>query len=115
MSWLFGSGGQSIGASVSATSSSNEYSGLISFRIDLLAVQGTLNSLLQHHSLKASILYDPTLTSVHDFDYTELPCPVKQSPSIPASPSMKTKAIAATAATAENPGSAVCTAHCKYR
>ena len=40
-------------------SSPNEYSGLISFRIDwsyLLAVQGTLNSLLQHHSLKASIL-----------------------------------------------------------
>ena len=38
---------------------SNEYSGLISFRIDwfdLLAVQGTLKSLLQHHSLKASIL-----------------------------------------------------------
>ena len=40
-------------------SPSNEYSGLISFRIDwfaLLAVQGTLKSLLQHHSLKASIL-----------------------------------------------------------
>ena len=40
-------------------SSSNEYSGLISFRmdwLDLLAVQGTLNSLLQHHSSKASIL-----------------------------------------------------------
>ena len=39
--------------------SSNEYSWLISFRIDLfdpLAVQGTLNSLLQHHNLKASIL-----------------------------------------------------------
>ena len=38
---------------------SNEYSGLISFRIDwldLLAVRGTLKSLLQHHSLKASIL-----------------------------------------------------------
>ena len=38
---------------------SNEYSGLISFRIDwfdLLEVQGTLKSLLQHHSLKASIL-----------------------------------------------------------
>ena len=38
---------------------SNEYSGLISFRIDcidLLAVQRTLKSLLQHHSLKASIL-----------------------------------------------------------
>ena len=40
-------------------SPSSEYSGLISFRIDwldLLAVQGTLNSLLQHHSSKASIL-----------------------------------------------------------
>ena len=40
-------------------SPSNEYSGLISFRIDwfdLLAVQGTLRSLLQHHNLKASIL-----------------------------------------------------------
>ena len=41
-------------------SPSNEYSGLISFRIDwfdLLAVQGTLKSLLQQHSLKASILW----------------------------------------------------------
>ena len=41
-------------------SPSNEYSGLISFRIDwfaFLAVQGTLRSLLQHHSLKASILW----------------------------------------------------------
>ena len=40
-------------------SPSNEYSGLISFRIDwldLLAVQGTLTSLLQHHNSKASIL-----------------------------------------------------------
>ena len=40
-------------------SPSNEYSGLISFRmdwLDLLAVQGTLKSLLQHHSPKASIL-----------------------------------------------------------
>ena len=35
---------------------SNEYSGLISFRTDLLAVQGTLKSLLQHHNSKASIL-----------------------------------------------------------
>ena len=54
MSRLFASDGQSIGASAS-----NEYSGLISFRIDwfdLLAVQGTLKSLLQHHSSKASIL-----------------------------------------------------------
>ena len=41
-------------------SPSNDYSGLISFRIDwfdLLEVQGTLKSLLQHHSLKASILW----------------------------------------------------------
>ena len=41
-------------------SPSNEYSGLISFwidRCDLLAVQGTLKSLLQHHSSKASILW----------------------------------------------------------
>ena len=55
MSWLFTSGGQSIGASVSASS---ECSGLISFRIDwfdFLAVQGTLKSLLQHPSSKASI------------------------------------------------------------
>src|SRR5574341_1330526 len=41
-------------------SSSNEYSGLISFRIDcldLLTVQGALKSLLQHHSSKSSILW----------------------------------------------------------
>jgi len=43
-----------------STSPSNEYSGLISFRtdwLDLFAVQGTLKSLLQHHSSKASILH----------------------------------------------------------
>ena len=58
MSQFFASGGQSIGFSFSS-SPSNEYSGLISFRmnwLDLLAVQGTLKSLLQHHSSKASIL-----------------------------------------------------------
>ena len=52
MSQFFASGGQSIGASASA-------SGLISFRmdwLDLLAAQGTLKSLLQHYSLKASVL-----------------------------------------------------------
>ena len=57
---FFASGGQSIGASFSfSISPSNEYSGLISFRMDWLgffAVQGTLKSLLQHHSSKASIL-----------------------------------------------------------
>ena len=45
-------------------SPSNEYSGLISFRmdwLDLLAVQGTLKSLLQHHSSKASILWRSAL------------------------------------------------------
>ena len=44
----------------SSISPSNDYSGLISFRmdwLDLLAVQGTLKSLLQHHSSKASILW----------------------------------------------------------
>ena len=49
-------------------SPSNEYSGLISFRIDwfdLLAVQGTLKSLVQHHSLKASIRQCSALFLVH--------------------------------------------------
>ena len=68
-------------------SPSKEYSGLISLAIDwfdLLAIQGTLNSLLQHHSSKASILWHTAffmvqlLTSVHDswknhsFDYMDL-------------------------------------------
>ena len=68
-------------------SPSNEYSGLISFRIDwfhFLAVQGTLKSLLQYQSSKRinslvlSFLYDPTLASVHgywknrSFDYMGL-------------------------------------------
>ena len=64
-------------------SPSNEYSGLISFRmdwLDLLAVQGTLKSLLQHHSSKASILqcsaffivqlshtYMTYMTYIHDY------------------------------------------------
>ena len=58
MSHFFISGGQSIGASTSA-SPCNEYLGLISLRmdwLDLLAVQGTLKSLLQNHSSKASVL-----------------------------------------------------------
>ena len=56
-------------------SPSSEHSGLISFRmdlLDLLAVQGTLKSPLQHHSSKAplkvlSLLYSPTLTTIHDY------------------------------------------------
>ena len=68
-------------------SPSNEYSGLISCRIDwfdLLTVQRTLKSLLQHHNSKTAILqcsallYSPTLTSIynywknHSFDYIDL-------------------------------------------
>ena len=70
-----------------SVSPSNEYSGLISFRIDwldLLAVQGTFKSLLQHHSSKASAVWHSAFfmiqlsTSIHDywknhnFDYTDL-------------------------------------------
>ena len=67
-----------------SNSPSKEYSGLISFRIgwfDLLAVQGTLKSLLQHHNSKASILWCSAFfidTSLHDywknhsFDYMNL-------------------------------------------
>ena len=67
-------------------SPSNEYSGLISFKIDwfeCLAVHGALKSLVQHHGLKASVLWGsaflgPTLTSVrdywknHSFEYKKL-------------------------------------------
>ena len=68
-------------------SSSSEYSGLISFRIDwfdLLAVQGTLKSLLQHHSSEASVLWHlaffmiqllhPYVTTgkKHSFDWMDL-------------------------------------------
>ena len=59
MSQFFTSVGQSIGVSAS-TSVLPEYSGLISLRmdwLDLLAVQHTLKSVLQHHSSKASILW----------------------------------------------------------
>ena len=71
VSQLFTRGGQCIGVSASESvlpmntfrvSPSNEHPGLISFRIDwldLLAVQGTLKSLLQHHSSKASIYRRP--------------------------------------------------------
>ena len=62
--------------------SPTEYSGLISFKIDwfdLLAVQGTLRSLFQYHSLKVlCLLYSPTLTTLCDhwedysLDYTDL-------------------------------------------
>ena len=59
VSWLFASGGPSIGASASASVFPVKIR-LISFRIDwfeLPAVQGTMKSFLQHHNSKASILW----------------------------------------------------------
>ena len=57
---------------------SNEYSGLISFRIDwldLLAVRGTLKSLLQHYSLKTSILWHSAFFTVqHSQQYVTTGC-----------------------------------------
>ena len=53
---------------------SNEYSGLISFRIDcfdLLAVQGTVKSLLQHHSSKASILRCSSFLDENNFRFPD--------------------------------------------
>ena len=60
MSQFFVSGSQNHWSFSFSITPSNEHSGLISFRmdwVDLLAVQGTLNSLLQQHSSKASILW----------------------------------------------------------
>ena len=60
MSQFFASGGPKYWSFSFSISPSNEYSRLISFRmdwLDLLAVQGNLKSLLQHHSSKASILW----------------------------------------------------------
>ena len=59
MSQFFASGGQKYWRFSLSISPSNEHLGLIPFRmdwLDLLAVQGTLKSLLEHHSSKASIL-----------------------------------------------------------
>ena len=76
VSQFFSSGSQNVGASSFSISPSNEYSVLISFRIDwldLLAVQGTLKSLLQHHSSKPSILQCSAFyiiqlsSSIHDY------------------------------------------------
>ena len=60
VSQIVTSSGQSIWSFSFSISPSNEYSGLISFRIDwfdLLTIQGTLKSLFQHHNSKASILH----------------------------------------------------------
>ena len=83
VSQLFASGGQSIGASASASVLPKNIQGWFPLGLtwfDLLAVQGTLKSLLQFKSINSSLLsllYGPTLTSVHDywknhsFDYTD--------------------------------------------
>ena len=68
ISRFFASGGQSIVSFSFNISPSNEYSGLISFRIDrldLLAVQGTLKSLLQHHSFPQTALSRPGILPKH--------------------------------------------------
>ena len=85
MSQLFVSGGQSIGASVSASVlPMNEYSELIFFRVDwfgLIAIQWILKSLLQPHNSKASIiqhsaffmaqlLHQSMTTGKHSFNYS---------------------------------------------
>ena len=85
MKWLFTSNGQSIGTWNFSRSPSNEYSRLVSFMIDwfdLLAVQGTLKSLRQHHNLKALVLCHSAFFMVqlsylydywenHNFDYMD--------------------------------------------
>ena len=74
VSQFFVSGGQSIRASVSASVLPMSIQGWFPLGLfDLLAVQGTLKSILQHHSSKVinssvlSHLYGPALTSVHDY------------------------------------------------
>ena len=74
MSQLFASGCQSIGASVSASVLPMNVQDWFPLGLTGLIIQGTLNSLLQHHSSKASVLqgsatfmvHGPTFTSIHD-------------------------------------------------
>ena len=73
MSQLFASGGQKIWSFSFNISPSRDYSGLISFRMDwfdLLAAQGTLRSLLQHHSSKVSILWHSAFFIVNSHIHT---------------------------------------------
>ena len=73
MSGLFAPGGQSIRASASATVRPMNIQSWFLLRLTgffLLAVQGTPKSLLHNHSSKASILYGPNLTSIHDYSKT---------------------------------------------
>ena len=82
MSWLFASDGQNISVSASASALTTEHSGLISHKIDwfdLLAIQGTLRSLLQYYTSKAFQFLGtpPSLRSsshncTYSLDYTDL-------------------------------------------
>ena len=89
MSWLLASGGQSIGASVSVLSMniqswfplgwtglifllSKGFSRVFSNTTDLLAVQGTFKSLLQHHNSKASVLWHSAFFMVNSHMHTWL-------------------------------------------
>ena len=82
MSQLFASGGQSIGTPASASVLPMNIQSCISFRIDWfdpVAVQGTLESLLQHHSSKAPILWHSAffvdhVSSIHDYCSESLCC-----------------------------------------
>ena len=84
MSQLFTSGGQSIGVSASASVLPMNIQDWSSFRmdwLDLLAVQGTLKSLLQHYSLKASTLWHSgflIIQLLHSGFLSLLPCSVIQ-------------------------------------
>ena len=74
MSWLFTSGDQRTRVSASASVLPMNISGLISFGtdwFDLLAVQGTLKSLFQHHNLKESVLQHPPFFMVQFSHRTE--------------------------------------------
>ena len=67
MNWLFASDSQSFGASASSSALPMNISGLIFLRtdwLDVLAIQKTLKSILQRHSLKVSILWHSALFSV---------------------------------------------------
>ena len=68
MTQFFASGGQSAGVSSFSISLSNEYSGLIFFRIDWLDLQSSPTPQFKTiNSLALSFLYSPTLTSIHDY------------------------------------------------
>ena len=89
VSQFFASGGQSIGVSASTSVlPMNTHSGLISSRmdwLDLLAVQGTFKSLLEHHSSKASILQCSAFfmgqlshTAEHNWELSTLISPIRR-------------------------------------